>query len=393
MSKLFNIDVNELKKVGGYYTAKEVYHQPKLWRETLDIINLNKEQISVFINEKLNKDSVRIILTGAGTSAYVGDIAAPYLSRILGVRVEAIATTDIVSNPEDFLKKDTPTILVSFARSGNSPESVATYDLAEQLVNDINQIIITCNKDGALAKKAQGNNNNLVILMPEESNDQSFAMTSSFSCMLLTTLIIFDMKNLNRNTVAIENIITNANKILDSEVSEILNLVKLSCDRVVYLGSSALNGLSKEAALKNLELTSGKVNSTSESVLGFRHGPKSIVNEKTLVFVFVSNDEYTRKYDIDLLREIYNDKGNHKVVAITYNKDTEIDKIADKVFIANSEQHEVISDAFGALNFVLYAQMFAFFYSLELGISPDNPRPDGTVNRVVKGVTIHQYDK
>ncbi|MTK12905.1 MAG: SIS domain-containing protein [Clostridiaceae bacterium] len=393
MSKLFNIDVNELKKVGGYYTAKEVYHQPKLWRETLDIINLNKEQISVFINEKLNKDSVRIILTGAGTSAYVGDIAAPYLSRILGVRVEAIATTDIVSNPEDFLKKDTPTILVSFARSGNSPESVATYDLAEQLVNYINQIIITCYIDGALAKKAQGNNNYLVILMPEESNDQSFAMTSSFSCMLLTTLIIFDMKNLNKNTVTIENIITNANKILETEVGEILNLVKLGCDRVVYLGSSALNGLSKEASLKNLELTSGKVNSTSESVLGFRHGPKSIVNEKTLVFVFVSNDEYTRKYDIDLLREIYNDKGNHKVVAITYNKDTEIDKIADKVFIANSEQHEVISDAFGALDFVLYAQMFALFYSLELGISPDNPRPDGTVNRVVKGVTIHQYDK
>lgn len=393
MNKLFNIDVNKLKKVGGYHTAKEVYHQPKLWKKALDIINLNKEQISVFINDKLDKDLVRIILTGAGTSAYVGDIAAPYLSRILGVRVEAIATTDIVSNPEDFLKKDTPTILVSFARSGNSPESVATYDLAEQLVNDISQIVITCNKDGDLAKKAQGKNNNLVVLMPEESNDQSFAMTSSFSCMLLTILTIFDMKNLNKNTATIENIITNANKILDSEVSEILNLVKLGCDRVVYLGSSALNGLSKEAALKNLELTSGKVNSTSESVLGFRHGPKSIVNEKTLVFVFVSNDEYTRKYDIDLLREIYNDKGNHKVVAITYNKDTEIDNMADKVFIANLEQHEVISDAFGALDFILYAQMFALFYSLELGISPDNPRPDGTVNRVVKGVIIHQYDK
>lgn len=393
MNNLFNIDVNELKKVGGYHTAKEVYQQPKLWKETLDIINRNKDQISAFIDKKLNKKEVRIILTGAGTSAYVGDIAAPYLSRILRVRVEAIATTNIVSNPEDFLDKNIPTILVSFARSGNSPESVATYDLAEKLVSDISQIVITCNKDGALAKKAQINNNNLVILMPEESNDKSFAMTSSFTCMLLTTLMIFDMKNFNKNTAAIENIITNANKILDSEVSEILKLVKLGYDRVVYLGSSALNGLSKEAALKNLELTSGKVNSTCESVLGFRHGPKSIVNEKTLVFVFVSNDEYTRKYDIDLIREIYNDKGNHKVVAIVYNKDTEIEEIAHKVFIANSGKNEIISDAFEALDFVLYAQMFAFFYSLELGISPDNPRPDGTVNRVVKGVTIHQYDK
>lgn len=393
MEKLFNIPTDQLERAGGYITAEEIHHQPRLWGETIEMIKKNKEKISKYIEERVNKKGIRIIFTGAGTSAYVGDTAAPYLSQLLNIRVEAIATTDIVSNPEHYLEKEAPTILVSFARSGNSPESVATYDLAEKLVNDLNQVVITCNKEGNLALKANENKNNLVILMPDESNDKSFAMTSSFSCMLLTALLIFDMKNLDKNLITIKTIIKNGERILDNESDEILKLVKLGYDRIVYLGSSSLKGLSREAALKSLELSSGKISTSCESVLGFRHGPKSIVNDKTIVFMFVSNDEYTRKYDKDLLREIHNDKGEKKLIAITYNNNEEITKLADKVFVVNKDKEEDVDDAFISLNYILYAQIFALIYSLELGISPDNPRPDGTVNRVVKGVIIHDYIK
>lgn len=393
MKKIFNICIDDLKKLGGYRTSEEIHHQPRLWNETLETINSNKEKISNYINEKLEEKHVRIILTGAGTSAYVGDTAAPYLSRLLGVKVDAVATTDIVSSPKDYLDKETATVLVSFARSGNSPESVAVYELAEKLVDNLSQVIITCNKDGNLGKRSKCNDKNLVVLMPEESNDKGFAMTSSFSCMLLTILLIFDMKNLSENMNIIKNIIGNGERILENEIDEILKLVKLGYDRVVYLGASALKGLSREAALKNLELTSGQVNASSESILGFRHGPKSVVNDKTLIFIFMSNDEYTRKYDKDLLRELHNDGGKKKVVALTYNKDSELEEIADKTFLVNKNEYENIDDAFIALTYIIYAQIFANLYSLQLGISPDNPRPDGTVNRVVKGVIIHQYNK
>ena len=393
MKKIFNICLDDLKKLGGYNTAEEIHHQPMLWKETLKIINSNKEKISNYINDKLGEKKVRIILTGAGTSAYVGDTAAPYLSRLLGVKVDSVATTDIVSSPKDYLDKETPTVLVSFARSGNSPESVAVYELAEKLVDNLSQVIITCNKDGSLVKRSKLKDKNLVVMMPEESNDKGFAMTSSFSCMLLTTLLIFDMKNLDKNISIIKNVIENAERILEDETDEILKLVKLGYDRVVYLGSSVLKGVSREAALKNLELTSGRVNTSSESILGFRHGPKSVVNDKTLIFIFMSNDEYTRKYDKDLLRELHNDGGEKKVVVLTYNKDSELEEIADKTFLINKCKYEYVDDAFIALTYIIYAQIFANLYSLQLGISPDNPRPDGTVNRVVKGVIIHQYNK
>ena len=81
-------------------------------------------------------------------------------------------------------------------------------------------------------------------------------------------------------------------------------------ERVVYLGSHVFKGLAREAALKLLELTDGGMIAVYDSPLGFRHGPKTIVNDRTLVVIFVSNHAYTRRYDLDLLEEIWRD-GRH----------------------------------------------------------------------------------
>ena len=149
----WKLSEEELKAKGAFNTAKEIYQQPKAWQETLDLLEANKEQIESFINPLLAKENVRIIFTGAGTSAYVGDIIAPYLREKTNKDVWAIATTDIVSAPTQYLLKDVPTVLISFARSGDSPESIGAFDLAEQLVDEIYQVVITCNKNGKLAKK------------------------------------------------------------------------------------------------------------------------------------------------------------------------------------------------------------------------------------------------
>lgn len=390
MEKLLNIDIENLKKNNAYFTAKEINQQPKLWLETVNMLRENRNKIEAYIKKQKLDKGVRIILTGAGTSAYVGDTAAIYLSKKLNLRVESIPTTDIVSSPEDYLKAEVTTILVSFARTGDSPESLATYNLAEQIVKNLTQIVITCNENGELAKKCIKKDENLLLLMPKQSNDKSFAMTSSFTCMLLTSLFVFDMDNFDSNVKVIENVAKRGQSILDTKIKEIMELVKLGYERVVYLGSSSLAGLSKEASLKSLELTSGKICAICESSMGFRHGPKSITNDKTLVFVFVSSDKYTKKYDLDIISEIYKDNGTQKVVAIAQTADENLEKISYKTLITD-DQIGLIDDAYSALDFILYAQLFAFFYSIDLGITPDNPRPDGTVNRVVKGVTIHEY--
>ena len=387
--KLFNMEQERLMTAKGYITASEIMQQPELWQETVAIIESNKQQIEDFLGKALLEKNLRIIITGAGTSAYVGDTVAPYIRRILGIRVDSIATTDLVSNPKDYFEKDTPTILISCARSGNSPESVATYNLAEQFVDQLYQIVITCNPEGDLAKNIGENNNKLLVLMPILSNDKGFAMTGSFSCMVLTLVLMFDLGNFTRNKGVAQEIIDCGKNILANQITDIEKLVDYGYKRIAFLGSSVLKGLAEEAALKSLELSSGKVVTFSESVLGFRHGPKCIVDDHTMVFVFLSNQPYTRQYDVDILKELYREKGNYQVVAISYAPDQTLAEIADYVLVVNKDGGSNQEDAYAALGYILYAQIYALLNSLKMGITPDNPRPDGTVNRVVQGVSIY----
>ena len=53
--------------------------------------------------------------------------------------------------------------------------------------------------------------------------------------------------------------------------------------RVVYLGSDVLKGVAQESALKVLELTAGKVVALHDSPMGFRHGPKSVTDDDTVI--------------------------------------------------------------------------------------------------------------
>ncbi|NFL83765.1 SIS domain-containing protein [Clostridium botulinum] len=385
---IFGKTIEELEKLKAINTSKEIMQQPDLWKETYKIIYDKRDEIKLFLKKNISTNT-RIILTGAGTSDYVGQTALLELRSKINARIEAIATTDLVSNPKEYIEKDTQTILISYARSGNSPESVGAYDLFEKDITNISQVVITCNEDGELAKKAIINNNNLVLFMPAESNDKGFAMTSSFSCMLLATILMFDIDNIENNKIFVDIVSEQGENILKNKWNDICDLVNYECNRVVYLGSGILKALSQEMALKSLELTSGKIVTIFESVMGFRHGPKSIINDNTLIIIMNSIDKYTNLYDLDLINEIYNDSGNHKLAVISYEKNEKLKGICDKCIEINGSN---IPEIYTVFNYILYGQMFGLFNSIKLKISPDNPRPDGTVNRVVKGVHIHEQN-
>ena len=314
IQSIFGFSEAILSQLGATYTATEIHQQPAVWRKCFSLFQSNKTTYQAFMDRVLAIDNLKIILTGAGTSAYVGDTIAIHLSNQLGKPVISLPTTDAVSNPNQYIDEDVPTLLVSFARSGNSPESVGTYDVFEQKVKNLYQLVITCNKEGELAKKSSTNPNNLVILMPAECNDKSFAMTSSFTSMLLSSLLIFDLANLDQHLAIFQDVLGYADTILETGWEDIKAITELNYNRIVYLGSGVLKGLCNEMALKNLELTSGKYVTVNESVLGFRHGPKSIINDETIVIVLTSNDDHTFLYDYDLIKKVNKDTDEQKVI-------------------------------------------------------------------------------
>lgn len=384
---IFGKDTGQWQALSGNATATEIYNQPGLWQETAAVIAARKDEITAFLERALTPQT-RIILTGAGTSDYVGDTIVQTLDRQLPCRVEAIATTDIVAAPYEYIEEQTPTILVSYARSGNSPESLGAYDLFQKGVSSLQQLVITCDGEGDLAQKAFASDNALVLLMPEACNDKGFAMTSSFSCMMLATLLLFDLADFEGNRAVVDTIARQAQTFMDERFKEVQQMVDYGCSRVVYLGSGFYGAFCQEMALKNLELTSGKVLTFNESVMGFRHGPKSIINDETLVVIFVSGNAYTRLYDMDLLDEIHGDAGSHKLVAVTYDGPADLADHCDQVI---DFAGDAVPEIYKVFNYMLIGQIFGLLDSVACGITPDNPRPDGTVNRVVQGVTLHPY--
>lgn len=380
------LSVDTMRSGGADWTAREIAQQPTLWPELVRQV-ASDHGLHEYLAPILADREVRIVCCGAGTSAYVGKCLEPALART-GRRVDAIATTDIVSGPVSAFAREVPTLVVHFARSGNSPESVAAFDLAEQLIERCHQLVITCNAEGNLVRHAQERPPGHCIVLPDACNDRSFAMTSSFTGMLLAAAQALDI--VRPLPGRIESLASIGGEVLKGLVPRVKALVRTQFDRIIFLGSNELKGAARESALKMLELTSGRVVSTAESPLGFRHGPKSIVNENTLVVFFLSNDAYTRQYDEGLLREIRNDGRARQVIALATKaaggRSGDIIELG-----AAGGSAAALSDVELCLPYVAFAQMLALHQSLALGISPDSPNDTGTVHRVVRGVEIYPF--
>ena len=379
----------ELLELGAEITTREIYQQPDVLKEAFEAYQEKREEITAFLQDIAAKhDYIKVILTGAGTSAYVGDTLVPYFKEVYDERkwnFNAIATTDIVANPQTYLKKEVPTVLVSFARSGNSPESVATVDLAKALVDELYQVTITCAAEGELALQAHGDDRNLLLLQPAASNDAGFAMTSSFTSMMLTALLVFDPTEFAVKAERFEVLSSLARKVLDN-VADVKELVDLDFNRVIYLGAGPFFGLAHEAQLKILELTAGQVATMYESPVGFRHGPKSLINEDTVVLVFGTTTDYTRKYDLDLVREVAGDQIARRVVLLS-DQAFGLENVKEVALGCGG----VLNDVYRVFPYIVYGQLFALLTSLKVGNRPDTPSPTGTVNRVVQGVIIHEF--
>lgn len=392
MDKIFNITKEVMKDTSSTFTMTEIYQQPATWKKTCQQVKEYKTELQTFINQVITCDDYDVVLTGAGTSEFVGNTLFPYLNQKLNHKVKSYGTTDIVATPENYLSKTKPTLLISFGRSGNSPESIGAIDAAEVVCKNIYHLFVTCNKDGALSKRVSTSKNCFAINLIDETHDQSFAMTSSFSNMYLATFLAFNLDIIDQTIEAVNTVINAGQNFLDTKYTEVKNIVDTyKFNRIVYLGSNALKGIAQESALKMLELTAGDVVTMFDTPLGFRHGPKSIINDDTLVVVYISDNPYTRQFEIDLLKEMAPQRKGNKIVAITSKKDESIAPYVD--YMISFDINETLENILLGFNYIMFAQVLAVYTSLSMKITPDNPCPTGEVNRVVKGVTLYPYKR
>jgi tagatose-6-phosphate ketose/aldose isomerase len=367
-------------------TAEEILQQPVLWRELAVLLINQNGEINQFIKKLSPMDHLRIVLTGAGSSAFIGESLQAMLQRFAGIKTEAVATTDIVSAPEAFLM-DLPTLMVSFSRSGESAESMEAIRLANKHIKKLFHLVAVCKKLSTLETLAKKTSETLVLDLPEKSSDLGFAMTSSISCMILATYAALTKIDVN-------DFASYINKLSDSVEGEFKSINELAqkiaafdYSRIVYLGSGGLKGLAHEGAIKSLELTNGKVNASFETPMGFRHGPKAVLNDTTLTVHFISPMHKTQQYDIDLLNEVVLQKHGNRQVAIV-PKDCTLSCKPDYVFAYEMLGQENI-ELTAYIKGLIFLQLLSLEKSILSGTPTDNPSPKGEINRVVQGVVIH----
>ncbi|WP_086952970.1 tagatose-6-phosphate ketose isomerase [Xenorhabdus innexi] len=401
MTVFFPYSSQWLTEHQAHNTAEEIQNQPGLWRTLYQELQQSQPYWQPFLQQLLIKPDLQIILCGAGSSAFVGKAVTPCLREIWlsGAKfsdekpddskkyrpdIQAVASTDIVPAPRKYLDIHKPTLLVSYARSGNSPESIAVIKLADSLLDECHHLILTCNPAGELARYTEHSPHVCSLIMPEGANDRSFAMTSSFSCMAMATLLLLGDINcdITKQKEALEKVAA----LCETQASEWQPLLRQTIGqgfkRMIALGTAGFAGIAEEGALKMLELTAGRIATRYDSCMGVRHGPKFMIDHDTLVVVMLSADPHCRQYDIDLLNELRRDGLAKQIIVLSslpYPESLEIP--AD------------LSDSWLIFPYLLFFQILGFETSLTLGLSPDNPCPTGEVNRVVKGVQIYPYIK
>lgn len=384
--KYLNIEENKLKSLGAIHTAKEIAGQPELWGGILDKLLSEKGSIDAFF-DKVLRSTKKIILTGAGTSSYIGHSVEGAMQRNFGITTVSVPTTHLVSHPQDYFEKTTPTLMISFARSGNSPESLAAVALADSYTDTCSHLIITCNKDGHLAKyKSKGNY--LVFLLPPDSNDKSLAMTGSYSGMLLAALLLSDYGNINDRSDIVRTIVGYGETILSGKtLKDIEKIAGLDFKRAVFLGSGPIYGTAMESHLKLQELTDGTIVCKNDSYLGFRHGPKAVVDGNTLLIYYFSNKENVLRYEVDLVAGMAIGKKPLMQIGIT---EKPLDKVSiDKTIVLGREDAVDVPEEYLSVCYILFGQLLGFFKSLDLRLEPDSPSKSGAISRVVQGVTIY----
>lgn len=385
MTAVFSeFDPSALTSMGAAHTIPEILGQPDLWQKVWARLQEQQVDLLSFLSEAFQSSHREIILTGAGSSAFIGELLQGCMGRQTGRCVRAIPTTDIVTNPEDCFAHNAPALLISFARSGNSPESIAALERADECITDLRHLIITCNPDGELVKHPT-KNPRAVFILPPEADDKGLAMTGSFTGMALAGWLLMDMEHIGEAESRVRRLVANARRLITDQGDLFQGIAALDIKRAIFLGAGALKGAARECHLKVQELTNGSVICAYDSFLGFRHGPKAAIDDSTLLVFLFSGQESHRSYEQDLVREIR--AGIQGAFRLGVGEGLAPLQPMEATITLDPEG--LMSDEERAICSVLAAQIFGVHRSLVLGLSPDNPSPSGSISRVVRGVTIY----
>jgi tagatose-6-phosphate ketose/aldose isomerase len=380
---------DEQDRRGYRHTLREICQQPLTWLETAAGV---AGRLDVLQGElaRLREDGGpgAIVLTGSGSSEYAGDCLAPTLQVELKLPVHTVSSGEVLLHPSASLPPQGACLLVSFARSGNSPESCGALDSVREAVPGCRHLVITCNRHGRLATSYRDDPRVASVVLDDKTCDRSLVMTSSFTNMVLAGRLLGLTRDVSRYQAEVTALARLGGELLLRHGDGLARLARQPYRSAVYLGSGCRYGSAREAALKMLEMSAGQVLTFPETYLGLRHGPMCAVDDGALVVCFLSRDPVTRAYELDLLREL--DRKRLGAGKVLVGHDVPADVVGDEDLVVDGPGLEAVGDEGAPVLDVLIGQLLAFFRCLSLGLRPDLPSDGGVISRVVEDFALHR---
>jgi glucosamine--fructose-6-phosphate aminotransferase (isomerizing) len=338
----------------GVNTLREIQTQPDAWAAVVDVAREGAQSWGTFFAQRAGDLT---LFFGCGSTYYLSLTAASVFQTLACQAARGVPAAELFLFPETWIPGDSTTCGIAISRSGTTTETIRAVDHLTKRYNA--QIaVVTCYNDTPLADRSS------ITLVSPEGHEESVAQTRSFSSMLVGCITLAALaggqKELVEDLAALPSLgerLMGRYQPLARSLGEDLGL-----SQVFFLGSGPRYGLACEAMLKLKEMSL----TTSEAYhfLEFRHGPKSMIDEKTLVVGLLS--EEAREMEVAVLREM-NDLGA-TILVVTDAADNL--GWADHVVCFESGLPELARLPL----YLPVLQLFAYYRSVGKGLDPDAPR-------------------
>jgi len=325
---------------------KEILEQPISWKKTIKNADLYMQIGLDFFNEAKNKKT--ILFSGCGSSLYLGEVAAAYYRRNFNSWALSVASSEFLANPDVLFHTPEETAFVAISRSGETSETVMA--LKKAMDYGVECLAVTCTPKSTLATLG------CPVLITESGLEESVVMTKSFSNMLLA--LCLGMNKARESDYV--NLPEYADVIIKKYINQIFDFVnKTDIKRFIFLGTSERHGIAREASLKVKEMAI--CDSEPFETLEYRHGPISLVDDKTLVSCIIS--PHFRQYELKVLEDVRKYGGKTLIIDETEH-DSDISVVLP----------EKCTDMEKVLLSLPVFHLLAFFKAHSKGINPDKPR-------------------
>jgi glutamine---fructose-6-phosphate transaminase (isomerizing) len=259
-----------------YRCYEDIKGQASAWKAALRAVDERIEDVRGLIS----RSDARMLFTSCGSPYFLGLATATLWREKLGMEVAVAPSSEVMLFPHATLPGDGNPFLVIATRSGETTETVRALETFSARFSG-QAVVIGCRPGSTLEEMAD-----VPITIPEAYDDvipQTRSFGSMYLASLYTAALLAGEKEL---AVSLEYLPDILPDLLYRRESEVRSLAEEDWDSAVFLGGGPLYGIATEASLKLIEMSLTKA--TSYHTLEVRHGPRSVVDERTLVVGLVS---------------------------------------------------------------------------------------------------------